>query len=327
VLGDVQQRLRDAGVPDAMGAVLCRALSVDPHRRGSAAALALDLGHSGEPLAVELAAGLARLEPRPMARTGPRHAATAHRGTPPPAASPPPRDPARPAFDRPAAAAAEPGPPPTRMVGARPRPVIPRPARRRARPGPMAAVVAVTLAAGLAALGVAWAGSSGSTHATSTPNPRPQVETRSTAGAGTRSPASAIGWAANLRRLDRLRARAFATRTPALLGRVYVRGPLLTADSAQLARIVPAGCGLAGVRTRFAHLRVIDGGGRAVVIAVATLPSSRLVCRGHSPASAPGAGPTKLRIELIRTAAGVRISSERPLSPVRRAAHPAAAGS
>jgi hypothetical protein len=183
--------------------------------------------------------------------------------------------------------------------------------------------VALALAAGLAALGVAWAGSSGSTHTRSTPHPQPHVETRSAAGAGTRPPAPTIGWAAALERLDRLRARAFATRTPALLGRVYVHGPLLTADSALLARIVPAGCGLAGVRTRFAHLRVIDRGARALVIAVATLPPSRLVCRWRSRTNAPGAGPSRLRIELIRTGDGVRIGSECLLSPVRRAAHPA----
>lgn len=75
VLDDIAQPLAEAGVAPVMAAVVCRALAVDPHRRGTAADLALDLRHSGEPLAVELAAGRARPEPAAVPRSGPRHAA------------------------------------------------------------------------------------------------------------------------------------------------------------------------------------------------------------------------------------------------------------
>ncbi|HKC28182.1 MAG TPA: serine/threonine-protein kinase, partial [Jatrophihabitans sp.] len=102
-LDDVAQRLAYADVPAAMAAVVARALAIDPQRRGTAADLALDLAHSGEPVAVELAAGRLRSD-RAAAQPAARHAASA---------------------------TSVPAPPPTRMVGPRPRPVIPRPAGRR----------------------------------------------------------------------------------------------------------------------------------------------------------------------------------------------------
>ncbi len=77
-LDDLAERFTAAGVPEPMAAVLRRALSVDPHRRGSAADLALDLRHSGEPIAVELGAGRARTDASaaaPARAAGPRHAA------------------------------------------------------------------------------------------------------------------------------------------------------------------------------------------------------------------------------------------------------------
>ena len=190
-LDDIAARLAAAGVPEAMAAVLGRALAVDPHRRGTAADLALDLRHSGEPLAVELAAGRAR---PPVGRpVGPRHAARpAHDGARARArdrdrarvrvrarvrrpddggwGEPDERearaaDPARPAFERPMLAARYRPPvgaaPPTRLVGPRPRPEIPRrlPGRfgsRRARVF-TAAVLALVVAVGGGALWVATA--------------------------------------------------------------------------------------------------------------------------------------------------------------------------
>ena len=137
-LGDVAERLAGAGVAEAMSAVLCRALNVDPQRRGTAADLALDLRYSGRPVAVELAAGRARREP---ARRGPRHAALpAQRAVAAGESAEAPDDPARPAFERPTGATgdepAEGAQPPTRMLGPRPRPVLPRPEPPR---GPAAA--------------------------------------------------------------------------------------------------------------------------------------------------------------------------------------------
>jgi hypothetical protein len=291
VLDDVPERLEHAGVSPEMVTVLGRALAVDPHRRGTAADLALDLAHSGQPLAVELSAGLARREPQRIERLGPRHAALS----------------ARPAFERPSSSAplAADVAPPTRMVGPRPRPVIARPVRRRFRPGLFAAIAAAVLAAGLV-VGVAWARSTG--HEGPGPGAssisRPQVETNRTA--------TAENWAARLAGLDALRAKAFATRDPALLRQVYAPGRLLTADRALLARIVPRGCGLAGVRTRYSDVHTSARGGRIVLSVVATLRPSRLVCRGRLRGTAAGAGPTTLRLELIRVRSEVRIAAQRP---------------
>ncbi len=323
-LDDVAARLATADVSPAMAAVVARALAIDPQRRGTAADLALDLRHSGEPVAVELAAGAAR--PGPQALTGPRHAARP--------IGPEPADRSRPAFDRPQAVTPG-GPAPTRIVGPRPRPVIPRGPRRQARPWAARLVGALLLAAALAVGGTlwAWAAGSGDGPAGRRPaNPRAEVATSPKAGvasvpparAATPRPAAAPAsarpaptrpsavqrWAAALAGLDRLRARAFATRDPSLLRRVYRPGPLLTADTALLARLVPTGCGLAGARTRYTSVRVAAKRGRVTVLATATLPPSQLVCGGRVRATAPGAGPSRLRIDLVRTGDGVRIAGE-----------------
>ncbi|MBE7186818.1 serine/threonine-protein kinase [Jatrophihabitans endophyticus] len=60
-LGHVEGRLAVADLPPQMAGVLRRALTLEPGHRGTAADFALDLRHSGEPVAVELAAGRARL--------------------------------------------------------------------------------------------------------------------------------------------------------------------------------------------------------------------------------------------------------------------------
>lgn len=117
-------------------------------------------------------------------------------------------------------------------------------------------------------------------------------------------------WASTLAALDRLRARAFATRDATLLGRVYRPGPLLAADAALLGRIVPPGCGLAGARTSYSGVQVREQRGRITVLATATLPPSQLVCGGRARATLPGAGPSRLRIDLVRTRAGPRIAGE-----------------
>jgi hypothetical protein len=124
-----------------------------------------------------------------------------------------------------------------------------------------------------------------------------------------------------LNRLDGLRARAFATRDAALLNRVYVPGPLRRADAVLLGRLVPPGCGLADVRTRYTGLHATAEGHGAVIVAVARLPASHLACDGRPRAAAPGTGPTRLRIALVRTPEGLRIGREEVLSgPTRRAA-------
>jgi hypothetical protein len=284
-LDRVPSRLAAADVPAAMVAPVTRALAADPKRRGTAADLALDLAHGASAVAVELAAG--RVPPGPAAGwTGPRHAAL------------PPGD-----------------PPPTRLV-ARPRPVIPRPPPRRSRR--LALLVGGALAALIGCAGVAWASiGTAQQHppALATSRPAPQVET--TAQPSPPRPAAAPtarhpDWLAELDRLDAVRARAFAERRPALLARVYPPGRLRAADVAALARLVPPGCGLAGVRTRYRQLHLVARDGGAVITVGATIAASRLSCPGRATRTAPGAH-ARLRIVLAQTSAGVRIVGEREI--------------
>jgi hypothetical protein len=118
------------------------------------------------------------------------------------------------------------------------------------------------------------------------------------------------GWIAALDRLDAARAAAYAGRDPAALRRVYADASLAATDIAQLTRLVPSGCGLRGVRTQYADVRVTVAGARATVLVRATLPPSQLVCGGSVRATLPGAGPTRLRVELVRTSGGVRVAGQ-----------------
>jgi hypothetical protein len=255
-------------------------------------------------------------------------------------------DPARPSFDRPSNGHAAPiVAPPTRLVGLRPRPVIPRPGRRRVRPRPVAVIGVALFVVAIALAGAIWARAGGrSAHAVdAAANRGAQVETKSatattltTSATSTRrtvpaaparsavpdaaadparsavpAPHAKPDWSAALSGLDAVRARAFATRDAGLLRRVYVPGPLLAADTALLARIVPAGCTLAGARTRYTGLRAAAHGDRVDVTVTATLPPSRLMCAGHLRATAPGAGPAALQLTLAQTPAGLRIAAQR----------------
>jgi hypothetical protein len=118
---------------------------------------------------------------------------------------------------------------------------------------------------------------------------------------------------AQLRRLDAMRGRAFAQRRPALLQRVYQPGPLLRSDVSTLLRIVPAGCRLTGLRSRFADAVVHPGAAGVAVTVTATLTRSRLVCGERLRGTAAGSAPARLRFVLARTSAGVRIVAERRL--------------
>jgi hypothetical protein len=308
VLDDVPGRLVAAGVPPDMASVVMRALTVAADRRGTAAGFALDLGHSARPVAIELAAGLARRTMVAPVPPGPRHAAApARRGVRPADAEAA----GRPAFERPREIAAEPGgPPPTRLVAPRPRPVIPRPARRRHVPRPVLAVLAGLLGVAVMAwVGVGWAragnASPGRPPAVRTSVPRPQVETFGVVPDASED----VDWRAALAWLDATRARAFATRNPDLLSEVYVGGPLLARDVALLGRLVPAGCVLTGARTIYTGVRAAPSGEHAVLSATATVQPSRLVCDGRPRESVPAGEPTPLRVVLVRTPRGVRIQS------------------
>lgn len=317
-LGDVRGQLAEAGVPEAMADVVGRALAWDPQRRGTAADLALDLRHSGYPVAVELAAGRARAELPAVVRTGPRHAAA------PAAPAEPVEAAGRPTFARPTEANAAAGAaPPTRMVGPRPRPVIPHPTARRRPSARLTAVLgAVLLAGAILAGGLVWTGAGSTPSADTADQVQPQAEVETSARhspqrgrstpAGRAAASAAAAWASRLAALDAERAKAFALRDARLLRQVYVPGPLLAADSNLLLRIVPAGCGLAGARTTYSGLRATSKGRGAVVTVTARLAPSRLVCSGRLRATAAGAGPARLRLELVRTADGVRIAAQGP---------------
>jgi hypothetical protein len=89
---------------------------------------------------------------------------------------------------------------------------------------------------------------------------------------------------------------------------VYASTALLSADEATLRSLVPAGCALRGVRTSYADVRTRPAGTeRAAVTATVRVAASVLDCPGQLPRTAVAAGPTRLRIELVRTFAGIRI--------------------
>jgi hypothetical protein len=145
-------------------------------------------------------------------------------------------------------------------------------------------------------------------------HPRPgsvsaSVSAPSASATGAAAAADTVDWQHVLDTLDSARARAFAARDTALLAGVYVPGPLRRADASLLLRLVPAGCGLQGVRTAYSAVRVTSSGSRTVITATARLPVTRLTCHGRLRATARGTGPTTLRLELVRTGAGRRIAA------------------
>jgi Protein kinase domain len=138
--------------------------------------------------------------------------------------------------------------------------------------------------------------------------------------------------------LAAVRERAYAQRRPDLLAGVYASAALLAADSQQLYRSVPAGCGLSGVRTGYRGLRldsaadtrpmadnrsaadtrsVADNrsmaGTRSVAVtATVSLPSAVLSCRLAVRGQTRPTGPIWLRLVLADEGRGWRIVSERP---------------
>ncbi len=362
---DVERRLSEVGVAHEMAAVVLRSLAFEPERRGTAADFALDLRHSGHPVAVELTAGRTRMEPS-LARLA---AIAAQRPFPEPGS-------------RPAAAVA---PLPASALpfthGARvPSPLVARRprhsdgARSLAMSTPVAALI-ITLGMVVAALAW-WIGVSGdpprgpsavAPMRPSAANPdrsmSPPADAARAPGHGARAgplpdtgaqrrvqspaPAGARGHAAQARssrgnharapvrratprqppwpfdatlagrvlaHLDQQRAAAFSARDPELLRRVYSSPALLARDSALLAHAVPLGCGLRGVHTVFSDVRIRGRTAELVRVLVrAALTPSTLVCGATRTATAPGAGPSALRIELTHAVGGYRIATLRVL--------------
>jgi hypothetical protein len=150
------------------------------------------------------------------------------------------------------------------------------------------------------------------THGLGSARPRGRGPARASTGSPRAARPAAVPALQTLAALDRIRTTAYATRDPALLGRVYASAALLHADADRLRRTVPAGCGLIGARTTYSGARVVSVGDTRTALAVrATLATSTLTCAGRTRAVAAGAGPVELRVELTRSAAGLRISAQR----------------
>ncbi len=346
VIDDLPGRL--AGCPADMAAVLRRALDPQPHRRGSAAEFALDLGASVPAAPVVLAAG------RIPTRVG-RHSAERQN---PAVADAVPADLTHVA-----------------RLQVRPEPVQPR---RRARPGHrlMAAVVTGVLLAGLVAtLGLVavrrhgWPILAAGQHrgtvpgvqpldgrprttagptppatstvpATSTPpatsNPPTTAPATSTvsgtptsrgtpaspggggveppgrSSAASSSTADSIDPAAVLRQLADRRSAAFELNRPELLSGVYQSAALLAQDVGLLGSRVPAGCGLTGLRTEYRQVNVTSAGPRRLEVrATASQPPATLVCAGTVRGRTLAAAPARLALSLVRVGQGFRIASQR----------------
>ncbi len=317
---DLDERL--AAVPGELATLLRRGLEVQPARRCTAAQFALDLRHCGEPVVVELDAGRGADPGPPAARY-----AGAHRVPEPVAAGQPAFE--RPAFDRPAGASAQ----FTHSVRAALRPTLPTARRHRLaglgrrRTAWVVVVAAALLSAvaggvtfvrahGSAGRQVEAVGASSPLRAIS-PSSAGSSSVTSTARRTTPSTATppADTAAVALAALDAVREQAFGRNQPALLAKVYAPGPLLAQDAALLARVVPPGCALVGLRTSYSTLQTTSAGPDRLVLRVrATLAPSTLLCAGARSATASGGGPANLRIELLRSADGAyRIASQQKL--------------
>ncbi|HEY2298767.1 MAG TPA: protein kinase [Jatrophihabitans sp.] len=300
-------RLAAAGVPEAVRKVVVRALRLDPLFRGTAAEFALELRHAAEPVAVELAAGRTRrgtamleswpLESVPVATDQP---ASGSVRVPPFARAPltagvrAPTPFARPPSGRHASA--------TERTG-----------RRRLAPAVVAAAIVVVAAGVGTALWWPAAGRSQSRDVAATPRQTappltspatPPVEPRATTVHQPDRVASVLA------DLDARRAQAFARRDPAALRGVYASPTLLARDRALLISIVPRGCGLYGVRSRFAAIRVTRRGARLRVRTVVTVHPSDLRCGGTRAGRAGGTQPVTTTLDLVRTDDGYRIAAE-----------------
>ena len=328
VIDDLPGKL--SGCPEAMAAVLGRALDPEPHRRGSAAEFALDLGASVPSAPVVLAAG--RIPPGAAGRSGERDD--------PPGLDAVPADLTHVARLQVRATPVEP-PSGRRRV----RWPVGRTAPRMPAAGLVAVLsIAILGLAALAALAVAAARHRGTTVAAGSrtaPAPAPSsqlaggsvaVESRPAVpgrpavrpdgpGAADRRSASAeagdtadaVDPAAVLRTLADRRAEAFAHNRPDLLAAVYQSPALLAQDVRQLGARVPAGCGLTGLRTSYQDVTVIRAGPQRLELRVtASQPPASLVCAGAVRGQTEPAGSTRLALRLVRVAGEFRIASQRP---------------
>ncbi|HEX8095120.1 MAG TPA: hypothetical protein VF542_14925, partial [Jatrophihabitans sp.] len=312
VIEDLPGKL--AGCPAAMAAVLGRALDPEPHRRGSAAEFALDLGASVPSAPVVLAAG------RILPGVG-RHSAERH---------------------HPAGLAAVPADlTHVARLHVRPEPDEPLPGRHPLRglvdrtagrlsatlliavlSVALLAITALVLAAVRSkaqpvaagqrparAAGPAQAAGPGSSAAVLEAGRSGEANPTSTAGGAV----DGADPAAVLRRLADRRAAAFAGNRPDLLAALYQSPALLAQDLSQLSSRVPAGCVLTGLRTSYRDVTVTGARPQQLEVRVtASQPSASLVCAGTVRGRTEPAGPTRLVLRLVRVGAEFRIASQRP---------------
>ena len=265
------------GAPPALLEVIARGLAEDPHERGSAAALALDLRHACRPEPVALTAAGA---PRPG--TGPRteltHVVPGRR-------------------PRPAPVVVEPG---GRVARLREEltawwPAVPL----------RAAVVGAVLVAVLALTGwvaLRWGSDgSGTTTAAATAPAAPPPVVEAPPAAGPVDPVSAEEWTALVEQLYRSRAEAFAVASAEPLTGVWVAGSAQgEADAAHARALAGAGERLRGFAPGVADVQVLRlDAERAELELTDSWPAYEVV-----PAADP-AGPA-LRAEPGREAAPVR---------------------
>jgi hypothetical protein len=340
VIDDLPGKL--AACPEAMAAVLSRALDPEPYRRGSAAEFALDLGASVPSTPVVLAAG--RILPGVGRHSVERHdragmaavpADLTHvarlQVRPEPAEPPPRRRPLR------------------RLVDLTVRRLVDRTAGRLSAVLLLAVlpIALLSLALVLAAVRsqgrpITAAGQRTAQPATPAPvgesvarpddsgigEPRPagpggSAATRAADRSGAAHPSSTAGGAvkgadaadpdAVLRQLADRRAEAFASNRPDLLAAVYQSPALLAQDLSQLSSRVPAGCGLTGLRTSYRDVTVTGAEPRRLELQVtASQPPASLICAGTICSRTAPAGPIRLALRLVRVGAEFRIASQRP---------------
>ena len=289
--------------------VIARGLDPDPHRRGSAAAFALDLRHACRPEPVRLpAVGIPDEE---LGRTGrgPRteltHQVPGRRRRPAPTVVPP-------------AGSRE-----LRWAAGRDW------VRRAARPvlGRVAAGALVLVGlAGAAWLGMRWADADGpadrartsaspaaATSAVAAPEPAPEA-VRSGPADHTETPPSAADWRPVVEQLYARRADAFALGNAGDLDGVYVRGsPLRAADEAHVRALADAGEALRGFAPAVVEVTAASvDGDRAVVDLTDRWPDYEVVPAdaarsGSSLRSAQGRPAVAVRMVLLRTTDGWRI--------------------
>jgi hypothetical protein len=94
---------------------------------------------------------------------------------------------------------------------------------------------------------------------------------------------------------------------------VYASSGLLAKDQALLSAIVPPGCGLFGVHTRFSDVVVVARSPAGIRLRVrARVGVSRLVCSGTVTGRAPAGPDTVVRLYLVRRGGGYRIAQRQP---------------